>query len=363
MLGPLLRTPRGPIPARRSGISRASASRCGRPRGVNEIACSLLTDLLALPGVHRVGFALSEGGGRRLRFVGSDSLAEESLDWCLIDAYDDVPLTAVVRTGEPVLGSMDELERRFRDVVARQRDEGTEAMAVWPLPGNGTPMGGIVAVLRHRPVLPGHPPGAAGGGGAPRLRGRTPRARRHQPEGDDPWTSAEDADDGERASVLLASDPRSVGIARGFLRETLAEWDVDEDPIDTAQLCLSELVTNVVMHAGTTCELTVRLEDETLTVVVRDLGGERRPAGRLRPGRAGRGRRPAAGRRARADARGRPRGPLGVRARRHRDHRLVRARPGRRRRLQHPDRLGPSSRRSRVGGALRHARATGVHRP
>src|SRR6185436_2964576 len=75
-------------------------------------------------------------------------------------------------------------------------------------------------------------------------------------------------------SVLLASDPRSVGIARGFLRETLAEWDVDEDPIDTAQLCLSELVTNVVMHAGTTCELTIRLEDETLTVVVRDLGAE-----------------------------------------------------------------------------------------
>jgi hypothetical protein len=112
--------------------------------GVNEIARSILTDLLALPGVRRVGFALTEGGGRRLRYVGSESLARESLDWCLIDAYDDVPLTAVVRTGEPVLGSMDELERRYRDVVARQRDEGTEALAVWPLPGDGTPMGGIV---------------------------------------------------------------------------------------------------------------------------------------------------------------------------------------------------------------------------
>ena len=111
---------------------------------VNEIACSLLTDLLALPGVRRVGFALSEGGGRRLRYVGSESLPEESLRWCLIDAYDDVPLTAVVRTGEPILGSMDELEHRFRDVVAHQREEGTEALAVWPMPGNGTPMGGIV---------------------------------------------------------------------------------------------------------------------------------------------------------------------------------------------------------------------------
>jgi len=241
---------------------------------VNEIACSLLTDLLALPGVRRVGFALSEGGGRRLRYVGSESLPEESLRWCLIDAYDDVPLTAVVRTGEPILGSMDELEHRFRDIVAHQREEGTEALAVWPMPDNGKPMGGIVLFYdtvqsfpdTHRSLLEAASRRAAEA--VRRVRGGA------SPEGDDPWTSAEDADDGERASVLLASDPRSVGIARGFLRETLAEWDVDEDPIDTAQLCLSELVTNVVMHAGTTCELTIRLEDETLTVVVRDLGAE-----------------------------------------------------------------------------------------
>jgi len=242
--------------------------------GINEIACSILTDLLALPGVHRVGFALSEGGGRRLRFVNSDSLSEDSLRWRLIDAYDDVPLTAVIRTGEPVLGSMDELEHRFRDVVAGQRDDRTESMAVWPLPGNGTPLGGIVLFYdtaqsfpdTHRGLLEAAARRVAEA--VRRVRGGT------SPEGDDPWTAAEDADDGERASVLLASDPRSVGIARGFLRETLAEWDVDEDPIDTAQLCLSELVTNVVMHAGTTCELTIRLDDDTLTVVVRDLGTE-----------------------------------------------------------------------------------------
>jgi anti-sigma regulatory factor (Ser/Thr protein kinase) len=245
----------------------------GSADGVNAIACSLLTDLLALPGVHRVGFALSEGGGRRLRCVSSDSLAEDELDWFLIDAYDDVPLTRVVRTGEPVLGSMDDLQRQFRDVVARQRDEGTEAMAVWPLPGNGSPMGGIVLFYdtpqafpdTHRGLLEAAARNASEA--VRRVRGGA------SSDGDEPWSSSDDDDDGERASVLLSSDPRSVGIARGFLRETLAEWDVDEDPIDTAQLCLSELVTNVVMHAGTTCELTVRLEDETLTVVVRDLGG------------------------------------------------------------------------------------------
>ena len=242
--------------------------------GVNEIACSILTDLLALPGVRRVGFALTEGGGRRLRYVGSESLTEESLRWCLIDAYDDVPLTAVVRTGEPVLGSMDELERRFHDVVAHQREEGTEALAVWPLPGNGTPMGGIVLFYdtaqsfpdTHRSLLEAAARRASEA--VRRVRGGD------SSEGGDAWSAADEDDDGERASVLLASDPRSVGIARGFLRETLAEWDVDEEPIDTAQLCLSELVTNVVMHAGTTCELTIRLDDDTLTVVVRDLGAE-----------------------------------------------------------------------------------------
>jgi anti-sigma regulatory factor (Ser/Thr protein kinase) len=248
--------------------------------GVNEIACSVLRDLLALPGVRRVGFALSEGGGRRLRFVGSDSLPGEALDWCLIDAYDDVPLTAVVRTGEPVLGSIDEFEHRFPEVAARQREEGTEAMAVWPLPGDGAPMGGIILFYdtaqtfpdTHRGLLEAACRRAAD---AVRRVRDTPR-----PDGDEPWAADEEPDDGERASVLLSSDPRSVGIARGFLRETLAHWDVDDDPIDTAQLCLSELVTNVVMHAGTTCELTVRLDEETLTVVVRDLGGERdRPGG------------------------------------------------------------------------------------
>ena len=36
------------------------------------------------------------------------------------------------------------------------------------------------------------------------------------------------------------------------------------------------MVTNVVMHARTSSELTVHLEDAVLTVVVRDLGGSSR---------------------------------------------------------------------------------------
>lgn len=242
--------------------------------GVNEVACSVLSDLLALPGVRRVGFALTEGGGRRLRFVGSDSLTREALEWCLIDAYDDVPLTAAVRTGEPILAGLDELEHRFEDVVARQREEGTEALAVWPLPGNGTPIGGIVLFYDTAQTFPDTQRGLLEAA-ARRASEAVHRVRGGNRGADeDPWTSGEDAADGERSSVLLASDPRSVGVARGFLRETLTDWGVTGDTSDTAQLCLSELVTNAVVHAGTTCELTVRLEEETLTVVVRDLGIE-----------------------------------------------------------------------------------------
>jgi anti-sigma regulatory factor (Ser/Thr protein kinase) len=250
---------------------------------VEEIARGVLTDLLALPGVRRVGLALTEGGGRRLRFVGSEQLGDESLEWCHIDAYDDVPLTAVVRTGEPVLGALDDLESRFRDVVVRQRDEGTLAMAVWPLPGIGSPLGGIALFYDTAQSFPDTHRSLLDAAARPvsealrRVRGATGRA------GEEPWTMSEELDEGERASVLLSSEPRSVGIARAFLRQVLSDWGIDGDTSDTAQLCLSELVTNVVMHAGTTCELTARREDGTLTVVVRDLGGPTSRQGEFTP--------------------------------------------------------------------------------
>jgi len=91
--------------------------------GIDEVAASLLSALTALPGVRRVGFALSEGGGRRLRFTASDRATDGAVDWCHIDAYDDVPLTRVVRTGEPVMGDRDALGLRFGEFVSGQPDE------------------------------------------------------------------------------------------------------------------------------------------------------------------------------------------------------------------------------------------------
>ncbi|HET9829136.1 MAG TPA: ATP-binding protein, partial [Nocardioidaceae bacterium] len=76
-----------------------------------------------------------------------------------------------------------------------------------------------------------------------------------------------------RASVRLSGEATAPGDARRFLRETLTDWDVEADCLDVAELCVSELVTNAVIHTGTLTELTAQLDDEFLTVLVRDGGG------------------------------------------------------------------------------------------
>ena len=82
------------------------------------------------------------------------------------------------------------------------------------------------------------------------------------------------ATSGLTGSTPLPADHQAPGVARRFIRTTLTGWAVTEDTIDTAELCVSELVTNAVIHTGTAAELTVRLDDDVLTVEVRDSGGE-----------------------------------------------------------------------------------------
>lgn len=264
--------PRGPLGhLSRLGFALRSAT------DVDELVRSVLVDLVALPQVRRVGLALTEGGGRRLRYVSTDSVEADELVWCHIDSYDDVPLTQVVRTGEPVLGNLDALESRFAGVVAHQRAEGTAAMAAWPLPGTGSPLGGIILFFDTPQAFPDVQTRLL-----ETMARRTAEAVRRVrlAVGRGPEEAAPDdpalIGTGERCSVLLESDPRAAGAARRFLREALATWGIEGDVVDTAQLCLSELVTNVVMHARTTSELTLALSDEVLTVVLRDLG---RPSG------------------------------------------------------------------------------------
>ncbi len=237
--------------------------------GIDDIARSLLTDLTALPGVRRVGFALTEGGGRRLRFTASDRSHHDGVDWCHIDAYDDVPLTSVVRTGEPVLGGRDALDPRYDEFVSRQPAE-VLALAAVPLPGIGSPIGGLVVFLdeewafddAQRRLLEATARGAAEAVRRIRVSSRDLHRDGREPDDDDALT----------ARILLDDDPRAASIARRFLREFLEQAEITDDLAATAELCVSELVTNAILHAGGSSELRATL-DSALTVSVRDQGG------------------------------------------------------------------------------------------
>ena len=238
---------------------------------IDEVARDVLTHLAQLAGVTRVGMGLTEGAGRRLRFVASDRVHEAELPWCHIDAYDDVPLTTVTRTGEDVLGTLDQLQGRYPDLVAEQREAGTCAIAAVPLPGVGSAVGGLVVFFDgdqpfdepQRRLL--H---AAARRTADAVRRVSTVAGASLV--DPPPTGREHA--GQHGRIELEPDPRAAGAVRRFLREQLGSWGVDDDPIDSAELCASELVNNVIMHARSAFQLNVHLEQGVLTVTVRDIG-------------------------------------------------------------------------------------------
>jgi anti-sigma regulatory factor (Ser/Thr protein kinase) len=236
---------------------------------IDEIARSLLTDLAALPGVGRVGFALTEGGGRRLRFTSSDRSDDESVEWCHIDAYDDVPLTSVVRTGEPVLGERDSLDARFDAFVSGQPAE-VLGLAAVPLPGIGSPIGGLIVFLEEEWAFDGAQRGLL----EATARRVADAVRRIRVGGRDLHDDPEPTDDDTvSARIVLEDDPRAAGVARRFLREFLERIDVSDELAATAELCLSELVTNAIVHAGGRSELRA-VFDSALTVSVRDRGGD-----------------------------------------------------------------------------------------
>jgi anti-sigma regulatory factor (Ser/Thr protein kinase) len=243
--------------------------RLGAAADVDRLAGAALDDALALPDVVRAGLAITEGGGRRLRFT-ARAESGESTAWCHIDAYDDVPLTTVVRTGEPVAGSLDELEDAYPGVVARQRSASVAAMAAIPLPGSGSPVGGMILFYDQPQVFDAahHRSLAAR---AEAVADAWREARTNAPRRGERIT--DDAAPGAQvASAQVEADPRAVGDARRFLRRTLRDWEVDDDTSDSAVLCLSEVVTNAIVHTGQPSEVRVLLEDGVLTVSVRDQG-------------------------------------------------------------------------------------------
>ena len=233
-------------------------------------ARSALAQLGHLPGVHRVGLALAEGGGRRLLFTASDRDTECSLEWCEVDVYEDVPLNHTVRTGEAVVGSLDDLACRYRAFTDRQTLK-THALASFPIFAAGQVQGGY-ALFFDTPQRFDHPQlteledlGARLGVDLRRVQRATTHASRS--------LEAEPMPHGAHAAAYsIAADLRAVAQARHFVLRTLAAWGVEEDTVDNAILCLSELVTNAIMHTDAGCELRIVLDRGVLTTTVRDSG-------------------------------------------------------------------------------------------
>jgi serine/threonine-protein kinase RsbW len=71
-----------------------------------------------------------------------------------------------------------------------------------------------------------------------------------------------------KTTYLLTSRPAGVRLARAVARRALAGWP--QDLIDTAELLVSELVTNAIAHAGSEPVMTLELSASTLRVSVED---------------------------------------------------------------------------------------------
>jgi PAS domain S-box-containing protein len=84
--------------------------------------------------------------------------------------------------------------------------------------------------------------------------------------------------DGPRERRELEPHPSSVAEARRAVRAALVDLGSD-DTVDTAELCVSELVTNAIVHAGTRIEVRVVEYDGGVRIEVED-GSPHRPVPR-----------------------------------------------------------------------------------
>lgn len=119
-------------------------------------------------------------------------------------------------------------------------------------------------------LIPGEqPPDPGPTGGLPQ--------QRHEPVGHE----AVHGERGSRSSVITARaaasfEPvgRSVASARSFVRDTLQGWG-HADIVDDAVVLTSELVTNAVVHAGTTADVVCLRSDDGVRIEVADHYPER----------------------------------------------------------------------------------------
>jgi anti-sigma regulatory factor (Ser/Thr protein kinase) len=78
----------------------------------------------------------------------------------------------------------------------------------------------------------------------------------------------------EHATLQLVPELRAPRAARAFVAETLSAWNVQADGVEAAQLVVSELVTNAVLHApeSPTISVGLRLTEDLVRVLVTDGG-------------------------------------------------------------------------------------------
>lgn len=72
------------------------------------------------------------------------------------------------------------------------------------------------------------------------------------------------------AQLDLRPEPTSPAKARTFVRELLEDWGVAGEVVEDAELLVSELVTNAIMHARTGTTVDVSRYDGTVEFAVSD---------------------------------------------------------------------------------------------
>ena len=78
------------------------------------------------------------------------------------------------------------------------------------------------------------------------------------------------------AARTFAGDRSAAGQARRFAAEVLTDWGLGDEAVETARLCVSELVTNAVIHAGSETTVTLRSDGTHLLLLVQDSGSHKR---------------------------------------------------------------------------------------
>jgi anti-sigma regulatory factor (Ser/Thr protein kinase) len=73
----------------------------------------------------------------------------------------------------------------------------------------------------------------------------------------------------QRRTMTVRPGPAAPAASRDFTTEVCAEWGLGR-VTGLAELIVSELVTNAVLHARTEIGMTLRLSEDTLSIAVRD---------------------------------------------------------------------------------------------